>query len=257
MSIRMTLTEAPPDIPLELAAVAGREFGERLRRLGVDLGSRLVRSGEGVAAPSVRIQMLGPEAGAMREIVLGGEMAARVMVHLDDDRKLPLPELQTGEEGHVEGLVSDTVAAQTLMRLGLQENDRIRMTRKLPPMRFATMVHEHGRTARVGLSDGQAAMILGRFDEAEPAASRQFAMARGKSAFFVDEVLGDSQMVSSLTNLGVLSGSRLILREVLPSQQVSLAGHASIRLVTQEGLTLLLHPHDAEKMTVIVCGQSA
>lgn len=250
MPLHMTLTEAPSDVPLELAAVARRELADRLRRLGVDLGARFIRSGEGVNAPSVRVGLVNTEDNHLNEIVLGGEMAARVMVHLDDDRKLPLPELAPGDEGHVEGLVSDCICANALQQLGIVENDRIRLVRRLPPMRYVTMVNDGGRMARVALSDGQAAMIRGRFLPDGP--EGQFALARVNTAFLVEKTLGAPQMLASLKNLGAVPGAQLTLVEVQPSQQVALAGHASIKLVTQDGLTLLVHPHDAVKMTVLV-----
>ncbi len=258
--MRMTLTEAPAGAPMELIAISEPELAVRLRRLGVEEGTQLTRDAETIATPSVRLQVVQQSRQAeathgAADVTLSGELAARVLAHLDDDRKLPLPELALGDEGHVEGLVSGTALARALEALGLREGDRIRMARRLPPMRFAALLREGDRArGRVGLSEGQAAMVLGRLvgDEGDTAVVKllQFAMARVGAAFLVETVLGDASTVKPLERLGVVPGVLLSLEDVTPSQEVSLAGHASIRLVTQTGLAFLVHPHDAARMTV-------
>lgn len=146
------LTDAPFDRPLVLVAVADAGLAVRLNRMGLFEGTELVRLHREVTVQSIRVK--GPEG----EVMLGGGMAMKTVVHAGDGRKLPLSELQPGEEGHIEGLTGGTNLSHALEVLGLSADAPVQVLRKLPPMEYLTVIDTGGR---VRLTEGISAKIRG------------------------------------------------------------------------------------------------
>lgn len=236
------LSRAPVGASLTLVRIVGEEFAERIGRLGLHEGGGLVRLDESVAVGPVKVR------GPRGEAVLGGGLAAKVIVHLDDDRRLPLLECAPGEEGHVEGLTGAGPVVEALAALGITENDRIAFVRRLPPMTYHAVLD--GKT-RLHLDEGLAAKLLG-----ETAAGQvQFCSVGVGEPFDTRRILAGESARETLAAMGVKEGSRLILASVGAGQVVRLAERASVVCVTGDGLRLLFREKDAERLLVSCAGE--
>ena len=114
-----TLTEAPFEKPLLLVKVADTSFAARLRRMGIFEGMELIRIKEDVKLQPLRARSRSGDA------VIGGGMSAKIVVHFDDGRKLPLAEMSPGETGHIEGLTGGAGLSDALSVIGFKNDDRL------------------------------------------------------------------------------------------------------------------------------------
>jgi len=231
------LTKAPVGIAMTVEKVVGRGFGERMARLGVFVGTTLTRLGDAVGVSPVRVRGPGGEA------VLSGSWAAKMVVHLDDDRRLPLLECTPGATGHVEGITGQDRVAESVAALGLRENDRITFLRRLPPMAYNALVD--GKT-RVRLGEGLASKLLGR----TPSGPVQFCGVGVGEEFTVTDILAGGNARQTFESLGIRTGTRLSLLNVTAEQVMRLARHNPVVCVTRDGLRLYFQEKDADRIMV-------
>jgi Fe2+ transport system protein FeoA len=173
-------------------------------------------------------------------------MAAKVVVHHDDGHKTPVIEMLPGEAGHIEGLTSGTGLERALATLGLREDDRIQLLRKIPPMRYTARLGEH---QRVYFTESVAAKLWGELDGRQ----MQFANARRNHPFVVAAVLGGQSAQAQIQALGIHPGSTLVLKHVTPANAVTDAGDDAggrIVVTSEDGLRLYLKPHQAASIIV-------
>jgi Fe2+ transport system protein FeoA len=235
------LTEAPLGKSLVIRKIANPELALRLRRMGLFEGSHIVRLDQEVLVRPVRVR--GPKGDA----VLGGGMAMKVVVHLDDGRKLPLMEMKPGETGHMEGLTGGTELAVAVKTLELKLNDRISFVRQLPPMEYVTVIAEGGR---VRLTEGMAAKIWGHME----GQSMQFVSARAGEPFHMTQVLGGSRVRRMLQAQGIEPGKVLTLEEVAQAQSLPSKVRNPVVISSREGLRLFLERHEGERVLVREAG---
>lgn len=234
----MSLTEAPLDKTLILAKVADPALALRLKRMGLFEGSEIVRLDKEVLVQPVRVRGPGGE-----EAVLCGGMAMKIVVHLEDGRKLPLAEMERGESGHIEGLTGGPGLAGALEVLGLKIDDRIDCIRKLPPMEY--IAHIEG-SRRVRLTEGMAARIWGRMGDR----LLQFASARVGEPFRVRDILGGNRATAMLCSRGIEAGKTLILEGVAQAQSLKDGFRNPVVISSREGLRLFLETKDATRIMV-------
>jgi Fe2+ transport system protein FeoA len=170
-------------------------------------------------------------------------MAMKIVVHLDDGRKMPLVEMRPGETGHIEGLTGGPELEGALKTLGLKDGDRITFVRKLPPMEYTTVIAAGGR---VRLTEGMAAKIWGRMQD-KP---QQFVSARTGKEFHVEEIIGGSRARKMLQTLGVEPGKVLVLESVAQAQSLKMGARNPVVLSSREGLRLFLTPEDGRRILV-------
>jgi Fe2+ transport system protein FeoA len=232
-----TLADAPVGVSLVVTRIAGQGFAARMARLGLYEGVFMTRLDDSVAIGPARI--IGP-AG---EVTLSGWLAARVVIHLDDDRRLPLLECTPGDCGHVEGLTGHHDIEETLAMLGVRENDRITFVRRLPPMLYKAVLDGKDR---VQINEGLAAKIFGD----TPSGSAQFCSIGVGEEFTVRRILAGAHAADTLAALGIRPGSRLSLTQVAAGQVVSFSGKTPVVCTTREGLRLYFQEKDAERIFV-------
>lgn len=233
----LTLAAAPVGIPLVVDRIAGQDFAARMARLGLYVGVSLTRFDDSVAIGPAKIR------GPGGEVTLGGWLAARVVIHRDDDRRLPLLECAAGESGHVEGLTGHKEIEETLATLGVRENDRIVFLRRLPPMLYRVLVD--GRE-RVQINEGLAAKIYGE----TPNGPVQFCSAGVGEPFTVQRILAGAHACDSLASLGIRPGSRLSLIQVAAGPVMAFSDRKPIVCSTRDGLRLYFREVDAGKILV-------
>jgi len=235
--MHVPLTDAPFGKPLFLVKVTNSDLALRLRRMGLFEGSELLRLNEDVLVQPVRVR--GPKGDA----ILGGGMGFKIVVHMDDGRKLPLVEMKPGETGHIEGLIGGNKLADALDTLGLNINDRICLVRKLPPMEYVTMIEKKGR---VRLTEGMAAKIWGRMEEN----LLQFVLARKGKRFYVQKILAGANARMMLASQGIEPGKVLILEGVEQAKSLYMSRRNPVVVSSRNGLRLYLQQKDAKRIFV-------
>ena len=205
--------------------------------MGLFEGSEITRLDQEVLIQPIRVR--GPQGDA----VLGGGMTMKIVVHLDDGRKLPLAEMKPDEAGHIEGLTGGRRLESALETLGLKMNDHIRMLRRLPPMEYVAVIESQGR---VRLTEGMAVKIWGRMH----GKSLQFVSSRAGERFHVEQILGGANACQMLGSRGIEPGKILILEGVAPAQNLRMGVRNPVVITSAEGLRLFLNLSDAEQILV-------
>lgn len=232
-----SLAQAPCETALTLTRVADAQLEAQLGRMGIHPGSAVTRLDEEVALNTVRVR------GPKGEVLLGGGMGGKVVVHMDDGRMLPLIELSPGESGHIEAVTGGESLAETLAALGLKGDDRIEMIRVLPPMEYVARLEGRGR---VRLAEGMAAKILGRMGDMEC----QFANAQAGAPFVVTRLLGGERARRAIAALAIAKGDTLMLDHVAKASSYRLSGGDRVVLSSREGLRLFLRRDQADMVIV-------
>jgi Fe2+ transport system protein FeoA len=232
-----TLAAAPVGVPLVIDRIAGHDFAARMSRLGLYEGAILTRLDDSVAIGPAKIS------GPGGEVTLSGWLAAKVIVHRDDDSRLPLLECVPGDSGHVEGITGHQEIEEILAMLGVKENDRITFLRRLPPMLYKAVVD--GKE-RVQINEGMAAKILGD----TPSGTAQFCSVGVGERFTVRRILAGAHASESLEALGIRPGVRLELTQVAAGQVMDFSRKTPIVCSTREGLRLYFQGKDAVKIFV-------
>lgn len=236
-----SLAQAPCEIPLTIVRVADTRLENQLSRMGIHPGGCVTRLDEEVALSTVRVR------GPRGEVLLGGGMGGKVVVHLDggggEDRMVPLTDLIPGQSGHIETVTGGEEIAATLAALGLKDDDRIEVVRVLPPMEYVARLSGRGR---VRLAEGMAAKILGRMGEVEC----QFANAQSGAVFSVTRILGGERARRAIAALGIAVGDELVLDHVAKASSYLLSGGDRVVLTSGEGLRLFLRRDQADLVIV-------
>ncbi len=233
----VALKDAPCGRPLVVAAITNNDLATELARTGLAEGVELTKSDQEVPLATLRIR--GPKGDA----VLSGKMASIIMVHLDDGSKAPLLELKPGDQGHVEGLTATTPVTKAFDILGLEENDRITLVRRLPPMDYITLV---GGKRRLKIPEDVAAKIWGRMGDKQ----LQFCMTKKGEPFEILELFGGPPRQEQMQAMGLTKGGQLVLEGVEQAQTVSLGQQHPVAVTTKDGLRILLHPQAARETLV-------
>jgi len=234
-----TLTAAPVGAQLVVCRISGRGFSARMARLGLYEGVAMTRLDDSVVIGPARLS------GPAGEITLSGWLAGRVVIHLDDDRRLPLLECLPGDSGHVEGITGHQEIEENLAMLGVRENDRVTFVRRLPPMLYKALLNGKDR---IQINEGLAAKIIGD----TPSGVAQFCSVGVGEAFTVSRILAGAHASDSLSLLGVRPGCQLKLIQVSAGQVVSLSHKAPVVCTTKDGLRLYFKEKDADKIIVTI-----
>ncbi len=232
-----TLTEAPFEKPLFLVKVADSSFAARLRHMGIFEGMELIRIKEDVKLQPLRVRCRSGDA------VIGGGMSAKIVVHLDDGRKLPLAEMEPDETGHIEGLTGGASLSDALNVLGFKNDERITLIRRLPPMEYVVFLEKKGR---IHLTESMAAKIWGETGDK----MLQFNYARKGKQFNVKSLLGGENAREMLRARGVEPGAVLVLEGINPARSFYMSKQNPIVVSTKKGLRLFLEQKNADKIFV-------
>ncbi|BBO84062.1 hypothetical protein DSCO28_46280 [Desulfosarcina ovata subsp. sediminis] len=236
--MKISLTHAPFDRQLIISDITEAGVETLLSRLGLFRGDKFVREDEEVLLHPVRLR------GEKGEVVLGGGMATRVIVHLDDGRRMPLTDMRTGQRGHIEGTTCSANLTEALNVLGLNEDEEVVYLRQLPSMDYTVAVGKSGRT--VSIQEGMAAKIWGRIGERR----LQFVSAGKGQPFFVEKILGGLRSTKALEEKGIAVGHTINLEAVAPAQIFNMAVQEAVVISTDDGLHLHLRPGQAERILV-------
>jgi Fe2+ transport system protein FeoA len=235
--MEIPLYEAPFDTPLTVRRVKNTELEAMLTQLGLFRGQTCFRQSEEVLLHPIRVR------AAQGDVVLGGGMAARVIVRRQDGRRMPLTDLTAGQTGHIEGTTCEVKLAESLAVLGLRENDAITYLRQLPHMDYIARV---GKKRRERLTEGMAAKIWGRIDDR----FLQFVSAGKGHPFVVEKIIGGNRAARALAERGIVPGETIFLEAVAPTQSLAMTVHEPVVITTDDGLHLHLRPGQANRIYV-------
>lgn len=237
------LVNAPKGVSLSISDIAGEDFAARMARLGLYKGARLMRLDESVTMGPIKVQ------GSLGNAVLSGWLAGQVVIHLEDGRRIPLPECSPGDSGHVEGITGQDVVEESLRELGIAEHDRIVFLRRIPPMNYAFHVTGEdwqGSRQRFRMNEFLAAHVLGTTEEG-PA---QFSSVGMGENFTVRRILPGEGAEAALASMNVVPGAQIVLESVSISHDMHFTHHAPVACVTKEGLRLYMTEADAQRIIV-------
>lgn len=232
-----TLAQAPVGASLVVARIAGEDFAARMARLGLYEGIRLMRLDETITVGPVKVR------GVKGDAILSGGLAEHVVIHLDDDRRLPLLECAPRDSGHVEGTTGQTAVEDSLKELGIVEGDRIELVRRIPPMRYTFSVNGKGK---VQMDENMASHLLGD----TPEGPAQFSSVGIGVVFTVRRILPGDKADATLASLQVHPGTELVLFAVAVSQPLHFAKESPVACMTKSGMRLYFHAEDAEAIFV-------
>ena len=231
-----SLENAPYGVHLVLSRMNDPRLAEKFARMGLHPGETLTRLDESVEPGPVRIR------GPVGEVILAAGMASKVIIHHDDDHKTPIMEMHPGEQGHVEGLICGSGLEKGLAVLGIRENDRIEMLRRIPPMQYEALVDGH----TVRLTEGTAAKIWGEMN----GKMMQFAMAGTGRPFLVHQILGGRRAMALLHTEGINAGKTITLGRVSPARSMGEGGSNQSVIQAASGLRIYLRPDQTRKILV-------
>ncbi|MFP4030912.1 MAG: hypothetical protein ACLFRG_02405 [Desulfococcaceae bacterium] len=232
------LSEAPIDRPLRLVRVEDPALEDRLARMGLDEETSFHRLDETVMLQTVRVR--GPKGDA----VISPGMCAKVVVHLDDDRRVPLAEMRRGDAGHIEGVTCGSMLERTLKFLGLEMDARVLFVRALPAMDYLSRIVED--SSRVRLPEGTVCKVWGRTGERET----QFCMVPPGEPFQVEAFLCGPGAEATIRSHGIDIGKTLVLESVAPSQNVFVGPRGHVVISTNNGLRLIFETPQARHIWV-------
>ena len=227
------LSEAPMGVELEIQRISGAEFAGRLSRLGLYQGTVIRRLPQETAIGPAKVRAKG------KDITLSGWLAGHIVMHRDDDRRLPLLECRQGESGHVEGVSGQTFVEESLLALGIQESDEITYLRRVPPMLYHASVE--GKSA-VSINEVLASHVLGETSDGIV----QFSSVGTGEIFTVTIILPGEDADVFLAGLGVVPGVDLMLSKVSARQNISVDHSTAIACMTAADLSLYFRERDAE-----------
>jgi Fe2+ transport system protein FeoA len=232
------LLDAPTHTELILLQVTDPALARWLQRLGLFVGSQLIRHDEEINYHPVRVR------GSRGDVVVPAGMAIRVFVHLQTGERKPLVEMARNEVGHIETMSCGAGCVQALARLGIAEDTDITFIRSLPHMDYITVID---RLERTRLTEGEAARIWGK---REDNGRSQFYFAERHRPFTVLEIIGGRKIRVHLRNHGVRPGSELILETIEQAKEAHTPGMEPITISSQGGLRLYLNPAQAARILV-------
>jgi len=236
MSAFFTLAEAPYETPLTIESIDEGLAG-RLSRLGLYPGAEIVKNDESLELQAARVRT------AKGDVILGGGMGLKTIVHLSDGRKIPVLDMAPGEAGHVEGYTGGPGLASVLEALGLGPDETITMVRKLPHMNYIAYVKGNDT---IRLPEGDAAKLLGE----QEGKIVQFSLSKIHAEFKVKKILGGRKAKERIKSKSIRVGAMLVLKGVEHAEHMSLSHQWQIAITTRDGLHLHLGSEAGEKILV-------
>ncbi|MBM9612825.1 hypothetical protein JWJ90_00835 [Desulfobulbus rhabdoformis] len=233
-----SLLDAPAHTVLTLLDITHPGLSQWLQRLGLYVGSQVIRHDEDVNYFPARVRT------AVGDVVVPAGLAIRLFVHADSGERKPLVEMERKEQGHVETMSCGRGCNLALRHLGLAEEARITFIRLLPHMDYVTLINGHERTR---LTEGEAARVWGKGgDETE----HQFYFATRNQPFAVSEIIGGRKVREHLQTHGIGPGCSLTLEAIEQAREAHTAGVEPITISSPGGLRCYLNRKQAAQVIV-------
>jgi len=122
------LIDGPIHTDLTLLEITRPELASWLQRLGLFVGSTIIRHDEEVNYHPVRGR------GTKGDVVVPAGLGIKVIVHSETGERKPLVEMKKKERGHIETISCGRGCIQALVHLGIEEDSDVVFIRSLPHM---------------------------------------------------------------------------------------------------------------------------
>nr|WP_320012564.1 hypothetical protein [uncultured Desulfobulbus sp.] len=233
-----SLLDAPVHTDLTLLDITHPGLSQWLQRLGLYVGSHLMRHDDEVNYFPARVRT------RVGDVVVPAGLAVRLFVHVDSGMRKPLVEMERKEQGHVETMSCGRGCNLALEHLGLAEEARITFIRLLPHMDYLTLINGRERTR---LTEGEAARVWGKGSDG---VERQFYFGARNQLFTVSEIIGGRKVREHLQTHGVSPGCRLTLEAIEQAREAHTAGAEPITISSPGGLRFYLNHKQAAQVIV-------
>lgn len=232
------LIDAPIHTDLVLLEITKPELASWLQRLGLFVGSTIIRHDEEVNYHPVRVR------GSKGDVVVPAGLGIKVVVHSETGERKPLVEMKKNEQGHIETMSCGRGCVQALFHLGIEEDSDVIFIRSLPHMDYVTLINNLVRTR---ISEGEASRLWGKCEGEE---ETQFYFATKNKPFLVQEIIGGRQIQKHLRTHAIEPGVTLLLEKIEQTRELHKPGARPITISSPGGLRLYLNPAQAGNIIV-------
>lgn len=232
------LIDAPIHTDLTLLEITSPELASWLKRLGLFVGSTIIRHDEEVNYHPVRVR------GTKGDVVVPAGLGLKVIVHSETGERKPLVEMMRKEKGHIETMSCGRGCIRALSHLGIEEDSDVFFIRSLPHMDYVTLINKRVRTR---ISEGEASRLWGKCEGEE---ETQFYFATKNKPFLVQEIIGGRKVHEHLKTHGIESGVSLVLEQIEQTRELHTPGVTPITISSHGGLRLYLNPNQAGRIIV-------
>lgn len=233
-----TLINAPVNTDLVLLEITSVELAIWLQRLGLFIGSHIIRHDKEINYYPIRIR------STKGDVVVPAGLGIKIFVHLNSGERKPLVEMKKNETGHIETMSCGHGCIRALAHIGIKENVNVTFLHSLPHMDYITLINRKERTR---LSEGEAARLWGKCEEGKES---QFYFAKKNKPFLVKEIIGGSKIYEHIKTHGIQQGCTLILEAIEQAQELHKPGFEPITISSICGLRLYLSPTQASWIVV-------
>ncbi len=232
------LIDAPIHTDLTLLEITRPELASWLQRLGLFVGSTIIRHDEEVNYHPVRVR------GAKGDVVVPAGLGLKVIVHSETGERKPLVEMKKKEKGHIETMSCGRGCIQALSHLGIEEDTDVFFIRSLPHMDYVTVINKLERTR---ISEGEASRLWGKCEGEE---ETQFYFATKNKPFLVQEIIGGRKIHEHLKTHRIEPGTTLVLEQIEQTRELHKPGATPVTISSPGGLRLYLNPAQAGRIIV-------
>ena len=232
------LIDAPIHTDLTLLEITRPELASWLQRLGLFVGSTIIRHDEEVNYHPVRVR------GTKGDVVVPAGLGIKVIVHSETGERKPLVEMKKKEKGHIETMSCGRGCIQALSHLGIEEDSDVVFIRSLPHMDYVTVIDTILRTR---MSEGEASRLWGKCEGEE---ETQFYFATKNKAFVVQGIIGGRQIQEHMKTHAIKPGVSLVLEKIEQTRELHKPGAAPVTISSSSGLRLYLNPAQAGRIIV-------
>lgn len=232
------LIDAPIHTDLVLLEITKPELASWLQRLGLFVGSTIIRHDKEVNYHPVRVR------GTKGDVIVPAGLGIKVVVHSETGERKPLVEMKKKEQGHIETMSCGRGCVQALSHLGIEEGSDVVFIRSLPHMDYVTLIDN---TVRTRISEGEASRLWGKCEGEE---ETQFYFSTKNKPFLVQEIIGGRQIQEHLKTHAIEPGVTLVLEKIEQTRELHKPGARPITISSPGGLRLYLNPAQAGKIIV-------
>ncbi len=196
----MNLSNAPYEQLLKITAIFDNDLENELRRSGLRVGDECHKHLP-ASLPSLRLKI------DKKSVVLGGGLTRKILISCGGTEKC-LDEIRFKDEAVISAVKGGKMLQNSLQRLGVYPEKKLRLMRRLPPMEYVLRLNNR---SRIKISESTAARVIGRHEDSDPL---QLSAARVELDFSITEIIGGRKFAAFLKELGLKCGEKIVLEGV-------------------------------------------
>jgi Fe2+ transport system protein FeoA len=229
------LNQAPSGEAVFIAKIADARLASQLALLGLEEGVEVRKLADHAVPQPLWIQ------SAKSEAILGGEMAAKIVVSYDQGRKMcSLVELPQDKRGFFKTLIGKEDDLRVFRDLELKFGEPVTLLRKLPLMDY---IARRGNGGSMTLRGESACRIWGKMDGRE----MPFASSLIRHRFKITKILGGKKSKAMMSVMALHPGVTLTLMGLEKTR----AQNPAIIMTAKGGMVRLILVEDAASRILV------